>query len=114
MINCLMTKGTGLTDDVREFLFRMAHQMFQEGKERKSVKSPGCEALVQTKFRFAIIGSIYGTQFVADVETNNGKTYVKFIVQDADLNRSVIGDGEWSNSFMPPPEDQPGPNAWVN
>lgn len=109
---CLMIKGRGLTDGIRTFLYRTACEMFLKGQEQKRVKSSDCEALVQTKFGFAMIGSIYGTKFVADVETNNGKTHAEYIVHDRDLNRAME-DGVWA-PLMSVPEDHPARNAWVN
>jgi hypothetical protein len=59
-----------------------------------------------------MIGSIYGTKFTADVETNNGKTHAEFIVHDYDLDKSMK-DGVWV-PLVPIPEDHPGRNAWIN
>ena len=111
-IYCLMMNGRGLTDEIRMFLYRIACEMFKKGEEWKSVKSPDCEALVQTKFNFAMLGSIYGTKFVVDVETNNGKTHAEFIVHDRDLDKAMA-DGVWV-PLMPTPEANPGRNAWRN
>ncbi len=109
---CLMMNGRGLTDEIRTFLYRMACEMFKKGEERKAVKSPDCEALVRTSFSYAAMGSIYGTKFVADVESSNGKNHVEFIVHDRDLEEA-LKNGVWV-SMEPIPESHPGRNAWTN
>ena len=111
-IFCLMISGGSLTDEVRTLLYRAACEMHRKGQERKSVKSSDCEALVQTKFQFAMLGSIYGTKFTADVETQAGKTRVHYIVQSTDLERA-LEEGVW-DSLIPLPQDHPASNAWLN
>ena len=112
-IYCLMTAGRGLTDEIRTLLYQVACEMFKKGTERESVKSPDCEAVIRTKFEFALIGSIGGTRFIADVETEAGKTHTDFIVHDRDLESAVehgvwVTAGEFANKY------KAASTAWLN
>jgi hypothetical protein len=86
--------------------------MHQKDKKSVTVRSERCEGVVRTNFSSALMGSIGGTKFIADVETEAGKTHVVFIVQDYDLKRA-LEYGEWIEfEFLP--ENHLANKAWMN
>lgn len=94
-IYCLMTGGPGLTDEARSCLYAAACKLAKSGRSRTAVQSPHCDADVRAANRIAVFGAISGEQFVADVESELGRTHVEFVVHDADLEHR-LDDGVWA------------------
>ena len=111
-IFCLMLGGIGLTNEGRTLLYRTACEMYQKNLSYVSVKSMEYEGVVRTKLSYGRIGSISGTKFTADLETEQGKSHVDFIVQDWDL-QTVLKYGEWYE-VLPLPETHPARKAHLN
>jgi hypothetical protein len=74
-IFCLMFSGRGLTNEVRTFLYRTACEMHQKSTESLKVRTEHCEGIVRTNFSFAMMDTVGGTKFIADVETEAGQTH---------------------------------------
>lgn len=110
-IYCLMFGGKGLTDRISSVLYKAACKMFQTNSKKKSVKFSDSEAIIRTQFSTAIIGSISGTKFVADVESDEGKTHVEFLVANSDLDRAIKEGATWMSIGL---QDHPAYNAGNN
>ncbi len=92
MFNCLMnTNGRPLSEEVRDVLLAKARQMALDRKKRLNIKSPVCEGVVYTQWKYGSMGTISGVEFTAEIVTNTGETMVTFLVRNFDLD----AEGEW-------------------
>ena len=96
---CLMVSGVPLSDEVTDVLLRTTRTMLRKGKERQSVRSDVCEGVVETRFRIANLGSLIGFVFRAEVESDAGKTTVRFLIDSQDISDEEfehLERGGWS------------------
>ncbi len=84
-IFCVMLTGSALTDGARNSLLRAACEMFQKGRNEKKIKTESVEGKVKTDGRYSGLGSVYGMMFYADIESENGRSKIDFIVRTQDL-----------------------------
>ncbi len=94
-IFCLMTGGGALTHAASLRLYLIACEMFRKGEKRHQIKTSSREVTVDTKFNYACIGVIAGTEFSATIEENKRTIRTSFLVRETDLeNGSIIGIGD--------------------
>ena len=93
-IYCMMWSGF-LDSNVHNTLFLAAREMVRDHREKQMIRNEWCEGLVRTKFTPALIGAVSGIIFDAEVETERGKSTVKYLVRTADLDED-IGELEWT------------------
>lgn len=84
-IYCLMVSGRYVSPDMHDMLFTTAYLMCRERLKRKKVKTSFCEGVVRTKFESAWLGPLVGTLFLADVECEEGRLRVSYVVREQDL-----------------------------
>ncbi len=111
-IYCLITKGIGLNDEIRTLLYQKACEMLDKSQEYRVVKSTHCEGVIETKFGYAGMGSIWGTKFTATLDTEKGAALVEFIVHDRDF-KAAMESGVWI-TFDSTPEERLAHNARYN
>lgn len=112
---CLMVSGKPIDDEVSTQLYVAACRMFDGGNNRKKLSGANYEGVLTTEFEYVSMGSIGGTRFRAEIETDSGTTRVDFVVHDRDVE-AMLEEGGWS-TFMVPVEDlrsRPSPSAYVN
>lgn len=92
-IHCCMVRGQSLSDGARNILFDTAQEMVRGGKERRKIKGEDFEGLVTTRGETAIMGSLAGIVFHAEVECEDGRrSNVTYLVRPADIRAE---QGEW-------------------
>lgn len=91
-IYCVMFTGIPLDDEIRNFLLKVAQKMVDSKKSKVSVKNEELEGLISTKWLRKGIGSTFGIEFLADIDTLDGSTKVTYIVPSRKIN---IEDGFW-------------------
>lgn len=85
-IYCLIMSGEGLTHEIRTALFKGAKMMVEREWKQFAFQEEGFAAEIQTEFKYAGMGFIYGLVFDANVWLEDeGKTAAKFIVRTKDL-----------------------------
>ena len=94
-IICVMFSGLPLTDDVRSALFRAACELYQKQQRETKLKTDDFEGAVQTAGERSSLGGFYGILFNAEIETNLGKTTVRYIVSEADIENADPDHGLW-------------------
>lgn len=67
-VHCLMVSGLSLTDSNRSTLFDAAQQMVRNGQTRRKIKGPDFEGIVTTNGEVALMGSVAGYVFHAEIE----------------------------------------------
>ena len=98
-IYCLMVSGMPFTDVVANVLLRTSREMLRRGAERCVIRADDVEGVVETRFHTAVLGSLAGVVFQAEIETDAGKTKTRFIVDSAEISDEDferIEMGEWS------------------
>ena len=110
---CLMVAGFPLSDESCDKLLEVAAGMMRKGSERAKIKTDELEGLVQTKFKTTSLGYKTGYEFVAEVDTDRGKTTVKYLVSEAD--RDAAKDYVWGPWMtLDPPKSHPSNTAYLN
>jgi hypothetical protein len=84
-IYCLIFTGTSLSDAACDALFQAACDCIIDEKHEKKIYNDDVEGIVYTDFDFGAMGSIRGVVFKGEIETPQGSTKVKYIVQRHDL-----------------------------
>ena len=79
-------EGPTLTEAFIKILLRTAQEMFREKSEQKVLKNNIYEAVVNTKWRTASIGTIFGYEFSVKLECGNKTSNVKFLSRKTDLD----------------------------
>jgi len=93
MIYCFMLTGKSISDAARTALFNAAVAMAKNGQNRRKVVHDDVTAIVDTDFEAMQIGTLAGYAFEAEIWTEKGKSWVRYIVQTQDLNN--VGDAVW-------------------
>lgn len=92
---CLMVHGPGLTSDIRRFLLKASQEMFRKRKQRQDIKTDEFEGWVETDFKHAALGWFSGIVFSAEIESDKGRTWTRYIVntrnlEEIDIDQEVI------------------------
>ena len=98
-IYCLMVSGVPFNKIVTDTLVTTARDMLRCGAERRAVRAADIEGVIETRFKTAVLGSLTGIVFRAEIETDEGKTRTRFIVDSADISDEdfeCLQWGEWS------------------
>lgn len=104
-IFCVMLRGSALGEEVCRELLKAACNLYlarekqkqensTEGRKkyRKKIKNQTVEGVVVTRGQYAVLGSLCGMFFHADVEWAGGKSNVDFIVRTQDLTQGSLDD----------------------
>jgi hypothetical protein len=98
---CLVSKGGYLNEEDRMFLSLAGCDMAQKGQIHRKIKDDGIIGDIFTNFKSAVIGSISGVVFEAEITTPKGDIRVRYIVSKSDLrkNKSELSadNGRWQN-----------------
>ena len=95
VFQCLMFSGVPFSSEVRDFLVEAARGMKRAGVECQPFKSEAYEGEIRTKFTpYFVSTSLHGILFTADLECEEGKTTVRFLVTPRELEKP--GRGRWS------------------
>lgn len=90
-----MFSGLPFPEEIREFLMDAARRMNRSRNERQKFKSGSYEGVVRTKFTpFFVSSHLQGILFTAELECEEGRTQVRFLMTPRELKRK--GDGRWS------------------
>lgn len=101
-VYCVMASWK-IDDDTRDLLFGTAYLMIKTGRNRRRVRGDGCEGVVTTEFQRASLSGLSGVQFRAELETDDGKLIVKYIVRDHDFEEMEKSEcGAWIDPHDPP------------
>ena len=84
-VYCMMASSIVITDKICNYLFQQSCKMLRAGESQRSIKMPEMEGVLTTKGENRTLGSISGTEFVAEVDTELGRGRVAFLVRDADV-----------------------------
>lgn len=93
MIYCFMLTGKSLSDAARTALFNAAVAMSEKGEHRRKIVHDDVVAIVTSDYEAVQIGSLAGYAFEADVVSEKGKSWVKYIIQTDDL--SHVDEAVW-------------------
>jgi len=96
-IYCLMAGGSNLTNDMRTLLFFVAQEMHQEKKTMSNVVTDDLEARIETDFSVAVLGSVAGPVFSAEITSIRGGATVTYIVRAGDLKNVDLDDLRWTS-----------------
>ena len=91
---CFVMSGVPLNDAISNILMFAGRKMIEAGKNRQKIKSPVCEGVLRTEFGRALLGTLSGITFEAEIESDRGKTKVRFLL-DPDLTRAELNEGFW-------------------
>ena len=101
-IYCMMTNGGSLTDKGRNFLLRTAMDMWKGTRRKQTLKHDEYEGLVTTRKKIVFFGTRVGIEFVAEIESEEGRFVTTFAVPLKVLERGEERQGSWMAG--PPPE----------
>lgn len=87
---CIMFNGSALDETARILLIYKSQEMFRDGNESKSLRTPISTGRLRTKWKKKTIGGITGYEFKADMYWNNKNVYVEFICKEHDLNSPIV------------------------
>jgi hypothetical protein len=89
-----MFSGLPFSEEVRDFLLDTARRMNRNRVERQPFKSETYQGEVRTKFTpFFVSTHLQGILFTADLECDEGKTMVRFLVTPHELKKK--SDARW-------------------
>ena len=91
-IYCIMLTGFPLTDETRNWLFKTAQEMAHLKENKAKVKTFEFEGFITTQWLRKGIGSTFGIEFLAEIDTERGSTKISYIVQTKHFDTD---DGEW-------------------
>ena len=92
-IHCLMVMSVQLTPEMTDLLFDAACLMLRGNSRARKFRSPEIEGRITTSFKMLSFGGISGVEFLAEVENEDGKGQVKFVVRPPDVDRRQL---EWA------------------
>ncbi len=85
---CIMFSGASLSDAACDALFQAACDCVRDEKHEKKVYHDDVIGVVHTDFDFGMTGCIGGIVFEGEIETSDGDTKVKYLVQRHDLENA--------------------------
>jgi hypothetical protein len=89
-----MFSGLPFSEEVREFLLDTARRMRRDRVERQPFKTETYEGEVRTNFTpFFVSTHLQGILFTAELECEEGKTCVRFLVTPRELKKKT--DAKW-------------------
>lgn len=92
MIACVAVKGSSLTEDISNDLLVIATEMASKGSEKMKLEKEDYEGLVTTSYERSSLGFFHGIRFKAEIESENGKSEVDFILRyqvTADITKDL-------------------------
>lgn len=106
-------KGFGINDLILESLYRTARDMLRSREERRKVKNDDVEGVITTGFSAAGIGTFFGIQFQAEIETGRGRSDVRYIVRATGLDEPD-GENFWMMLPVAAGSEHPAAKAHLN
>lgn len=94
MVHCLLLEGIPLTNEIRNILFDVAQKMFRAKEKKQKVKTDDCKGYVYTDWKDGSMGYVFGTVFVAHIDTLRGLVKVNYIIQKSDLTSDMFSGWE--------------------
>lgn len=91
-ISCLMVSGSCINNHIRNILFDTAQDMFISGSLETNFCTDRATGRVKTEQKFGIMRDIVGWIFEANVESDLGSTFVKYIAKETSYSSS---EGVW-------------------
>jgi len=82
----LAVSGFPLSEDVNLAIYITAIGMAHSHSKCERIKTDQCEGIITSQFKYVCLGSIAGTQFNAELDTEQGTTKVSFIAQTQDID----------------------------
>lgn len=83
-----MFTGASLSEAACDALFQAACDCVRDEKHTKKVYNDDVTGEVHTEFDFGMTGEIGGIVFEGDIETPDGETKVKYLVQRHELEKA--------------------------
>ena len=77
---CLMLSGMFLTDDIRNFLYDTALDMYLNTEDQHRFSNRHAEGVIQTDWVGSGMADVWGILFTAHIENDRGETQVTYIV----------------------------------
>lgn len=94
-IFCLMRSGLPLTEAAGIFLMDQACELSRADKKKDYFMTEHFEGMISTEGKYASLGYSRGTIFTAVIESQQGKTTVKFIADVAFIKRVFDENLPW-------------------
>ncbi len=96
--HCLMYSGVPFSEEIRNFLVDTARHMKRKRLKRQSFKFLSYEGEIRTRFTpYFVSSSLHGIMFTAELECEEGKTMVRYLVTPQELKKK--GDRRWSQWY---------------
>ncbi len=90
MIFCVARSGKPLSPELQHALFETGQEMYREQRKSANIRTDDGEGQITSDFEYRSFVHIFGIFFVADIETESGKTHVEFVIHDCDLIRKHL------------------------
>ena len=96
--HCLMYSGVPFSEEIRNFLVATARHMKRKRLKRQSFKALSYEGEIRTRFTpYFVSSSLHGIMFTAELECEEGKTMVRYLVTPQELKKK--DDRRWSQWY---------------
>lgn len=94
---CVMLAGNAfITDDIRDELLASGYLMVRAGQKRRKIKCKVCEGVVTSNLKSTVLDAIAGIGFLAELEIEEGKIKVNYIVRGSRLRElEEAEEGAW-------------------
>lgn len=74
--------NTSISAAGRMNLVREATEMYLDKEEERRVRFGGYEGILCTRWKYDVLGSFAGVRFDADVDTEDGRAHLRFLVSE--------------------------------
>ena len=86
-IYCIMFTGASLSDAACEALYQGACDCVRDEKHERKIRHDDVTGVIYTDFDFGVLGSVNGIVFEGNIETEEGDSEVKYIIQTYELEK---------------------------
>lgn len=97
---CLMNSGLPLNPDSLDELNVISTGMIQRRTESLLICNSECEGEIRTKFELYCVGSFVGFLFEAQLETEEGKFGVRYLIRPVEIPAKE----EWTTEYIDVPD----------
>lgn len=95
-IYCMMFSGKPLSDSAAEALFQSGCRCALLEKNSQNIFHDDVRGTIKTEFDYAMVGSITGIHFFAEISTEKGNTEVHFIIPSKDIEEVKNTEPYWT------------------
>src|SRR3989338_6627648 len=84
-----LTTSTAISEESREDLVYHATGMYLRKEGEREVKGGDYEGIVSTVWKYDVLGSFAGVRFDAELQTEEGKAHLRFLVSEQTGGRGI-------------------------